>query len=488
MAGRVLVAVVSIVVLAVTGLAWRLGLDLHGLASSSAIAADAAKSQDGAVNILVMGLTTRLDQNGEPLPQDVLDALHAGDGSAGGYNTNTMIVLHVPNDGSKVMAVSVPRDDYVDFADAPDGQKSGKIKEAYGLAKDQEWNRLYNQGVTDHNTLEQLSREAGRKSTITNLTKLLGVPIDHFMEISLAGFYDLASQLGGVDVCLNHATEDSKSGANFPAGRQHLDGAQALAFVRQRDNLANADLDRTHRQQAFLSSVTKKLKDQGVFGSIGRMQDLLAVAKKDVVADQSWDLLSYGQQAQGLTGGNVEFHTLPIKGYGKIAGSDVNLIDVAQVQAVTRTLFKPPKASTAVPGATPTTTTPPPAQSRSTVDVRNGSGQEGAAGRLADALAAKGFTKGQTTTIDPQPVSQVFYGQGGSEDAGTVAHLLGGLPVSASPAAEAQHVIVYLGQGFTMPDSLQAASATSGTPSTTVIPTEGPQGGAVVGGDVPCVD
>jgi hypothetical protein len=122
------------------------------------------------------------------------------------------------------------------------------------------------------------------------------------------------------------------------------------------------------------------------------------------------------------------------------------------------------------------------------VDVRNGSGQEGAAGRLADALAAKGFTKGQTTTIDPQPVSQVFYGQGGSEDAGTVAHLLGGLPVSASPAAEAQHVIVYLGQGFTMPDSLQAASATSGTPSTTVIPTEGPQGGAVVGGDVPCVD
>jgi hypothetical protein len=219
------------------------------------------------------------------------------------------------------------------------------------------------------------------------------------------------------------------------------------------------------------------------------MQDLLAVAKKDVVADQSWDLLSYGQQAQGLTGGNVEFHTLPIKGYGKIAGSDVNLIDVPQVQAVTHTLFSPPKSSTTASGAPPAaTTTPPPAQSQSTVDLRNGSGQDGLAGRLAGALVAKGFAKGQTTTIDPQPASQVFYGQGGRDDAVKLAQLLGGLPVSASSAAEAQHVVVYLGGGFTMPDSLQAASATSGTPSTTVIPTEGPQGGAVVGGDVPCVD
>lgn len=70
-----------------------------------------------------------------------------------------MIVLHVPLDGSEVMAVSVPRDDYVD---SPDGQKSGKVKEAYGLAEDQEWNKLRNEETTDHTTLGPRSREAGR--------------------------------------------------------------------------------------------------------------------------------------------------------------------------------------------------------------------------------------------------------------------------------------------------------------------------------------
>lgn len=166
------------------------------------------------------------------------------EGAAGGHTTSTVIVLHVPLDGSEVMAVSVPRDDYVDFVDSPDGQKSGKVKEAYGLAEDQEWNKFRNEETTDHTTLEQRSREAGRKSTIADLTKLLGVPIDHFAEVSLAGFYDLATQLGGVDVCLNHPTQDPNSGADLPAGRQHLNGAQALAFVRQRDNLTNEDLER----------------------------------------------------------------------------------------------------------------------------------------------------------------------------------------------------------------------------------------------------
>jgi hypothetical protein len=156
-------------VLTTAGIAWGTLHQLQNLGSSSAIADDAPKSQHGAQNILVMVLTTRLDQNGNPLPQEVLDQLHAGDGSQGGYNTNTMIVLHVPNDGSKAMAISIPRDDEVTFVDAPDGQRTGKIKEAYGLAKDQKWNQLYRQGVTDHNTLERDSREAGRKSTIANL-------------------------------------------------------------------------------------------------------------------------------------------------------------------------------------------------------------------------------------------------------------------------------------------------------------------------------
>ena len=93
---------------------------------------------------------------------------------------------------------------------------------------------------------------------------LTGQPIDYFAEVNLAGFYDLAESLGGVEVCLNHAVYDEYSGADFPAGLQTLDAAQALAFVRQRHGLENGDLDRTHRQQAFLLSISHQLQQAGV--------------------------------------------------------------------------------------------------------------------------------------------------------------------------------------------------------------------------------
>ncbi|MFI9383309.1 LCP family protein [Kutzneria sp. NPDC052558] len=488
LAGKVVAATASVAVLATFGVAYGTYEQLQGLGSSSAINPDSPKSKDGAQNILVMGLTTRLDLDGNPLPPAVEAALHAGDGSRGGYNTNTMIVVHVPNDGSKATAVSVPRDDEVTFVDTLYGERTGKIKEAYGLAKAQKQEELYAKGERGPQ-LERDSREAGRAATIANIEHLLDIPIDHFAEISLAGFYDLATQLGGIDVCLNHATSDTNAGANFKQGRQHLDGAQALAFVRQRDNLPNNDLDRTHRQQAFLASVTTKLKGQGVFGSLGKMQDLLTVASKDVVMDKDWDLLAFAQQATALTSGNIEFHTLPILGYGKDAnGQDINNIDVPTVRAVVHTLFAPPAATTGAPAPTTTTSAPPAIKGQgSTVDIRNAGAPDGTGKKLSDALAANGFKAGEVTPTARQATTTVYYGSAAKEDATALAALLGNAKLVASSAAAAHHVALYLGADFTWPATL-SGGATASTPTSVPIPTEGPQGGAVMGGDIPCVD
>jgi anionic cell wall polymer biosynthesis LytR-Cps2A-Psr (LCP) family protein len=94
----------------------------------------ASGSPDGASSILVMGLDSRVDENGNPLPKDIYDALHAGDQSNGGLNANVLMLVHLPADGSKATEISIPRDDYVDLAGCPDGQCKGKIKQAYGLA------------------------------------------------------------------------------------------------------------------------------------------------------------------------------------------------------------------------------------------------------------------------------------------------------------------------------------------------------------------
>lgn len=79
-----------------------------------------------------MGLDSRLDQDGNPLPRDVLAQLHAGDASDGGYNTNVLMLVHVPGDGGNAQAISIPRDDYVALPGTPDGVNKQKIKQALG--------------------------------------------------------------------------------------------------------------------------------------------------------------------------------------------------------------------------------------------------------------------------------------------------------------------------------------------------------------------
>lgn len=337
---RVAIALLSAVVLAVTGTVWwSTNLVIGGFNVSRALAeAKVAKSTGGAKNILLMGLDTRRDQNGDPLPDDVLQQLHAGTSDNGGYNTNTLILLHVPADGKKVTAFSIPRDDYVDFVGV-ESRAKGKIKEAYGTRKAEVADKLAAQGVSDRGELESRARESARAATIATVGRLVGVPIDHFAEVSLVGFYDLAQTLGGVEVCLNNPVRDGYSGAAFPAGRQKLDAAQSLAFVRQRHGLADGDLDRTHRQQAFIAGVMVQLQKQGVFGDIRKLQSLISVAQKDVVVSDGWDLQEFAQQAGRIAGTNLTFTTLPVLGYSTINEQAVNLVDPKAIRAQVQKAF-----------------------------------------------------------------------------------------------------------------------------------------------------
>jgi LCP family protein required for cell wall assembly len=484
-AGQTVVAVVSVLVLAGTGIASTMLSSLvGGLQTSDALGADAPKSAGGELNILLIGLDSRKDQDGNQLPKEILDQLHAGDGTEGGYNTNTLILMHIPAGGGKVSAVSVPRDDYVPVTGIP-GYTHAKIKEAYGLAKFYAEKDLAAQGVKDPAELEHRGREAGRKKTLETVRSFLDVPIDRFAEVNLAGFYDLATALDGVEVCLNHAVKDSYSGADFPAGHQTLNGSQALSFVRQRHGLDNGDLDRTHRQQAFLASVAHKLRSAGTFTDLPKLQNLIDTAQKDVVISAGWDILSFATQAQNLTGGNLEFSTLPIAGYQKVDGQDVNKVDVEQVRAAVRTAF-------GLPAPPP----PPPAHASATIDVRNATGRSGVASTVAQALAPSGFRTGDLANI-AGAASSIAYGSGAKADADTAATLLGGLPVTANSRVPQGHVRITLGTGFTLPAALGSPGTTSASapPASSAPPavpgppaSSGPQGGTVDGSGIPCVN
>ncbi len=482
-----LACVLAALVLTASGLSDYLIRAVASIGGSHAIQSGAST---GPQNILLMGLESRTDWNGRVLPERILSKLHAGSrngvlyGGVGGNDTNTLILIHIPAGGKRAIGFSIPRDDLVNFAGTIGPQQQGKIDQAYGVSlyyRESQLRQKHPQMSQDR--IAFLGNEAGRAAAVATVEKLTGVHIDHFAEVNLAGFYELAKVFGGVEVCLKHAVRDSYSGANFKAGYQHLDAQQALAFVRQRHGLPNGDLDRTHRQQAFIDSIIYQLRHQGVIGDLSKLQALIAVAKRYVITDSGWNLLDFASQMRSLTSGHLLFRTLPIERYGTWGSppQDVNIVNPRYIRQLVHTAFYPPRTASGhghkkgSPGG------------HVTVDVYNGTTTYHLAADVAAALAKGGFARGVTGTTASRSSTGVFYGAGAAAGARAIARYFGvaAIPRSSVPAG---HVHVLLGAGATVPHVTPAAS-----PATQVSapPSSGPQGGTIKAGKkygVPCVD
>jgi LCP family protein required for cell wall assembly len=302
---RVAVAVVSALVLMVTGYGWTAYRELGArLVTSDVLTRD--RPSDGVTDILLVGLDSRTDAAGNPLPRELFDALDVGP-DQGTLNTDTLILVRIPDEaGLPTTAVSIPRDSYV----AIPGFGTHKINSAYARAAAAARTRLAAQGVTGP-ALEQQAAQAARRTLVTTVEQLAGVSVDHYAEVNLAGFADITQAVGGVPVCLNAPVRDSYSGADFAAGPQTLQGPAALAFVRQRHGLPRGDLDRVVRQQAFLASLAHEVLSTGTLADPAQVSGLIAAVSRYVVVDSGWDLLAFAAQARGLTADAISFRTIP---------------------------------------------------------------------------------------------------------------------------------------------------------------------------------
>jgi hypothetical protein len=293
--------------------------------------------------------------------------------------------------------------------------------------------------------------------------------------------------LGGVQVCLKNAVPlDTYSGFYAKkAGYQHLNARMALAFVRQRHGLTNGDLDRTHRQQAFLDSVMQQLRTNGVLGDLTKINSLLSVAKQYVITDSGWNLLDFATQMRSLTSGNLSFHTLRVENYETIDGQSVNVVNVQYIQQIVHQTFYPaPRtSSSARPQPTATATVSAAQAAATTVDVFNGGSAQGLAGQVSAVLVKDGFTAGQVSNTTALAATQVLYGTGVKASGAKIASMFG-VTATASAAVAAGHVQVNLGADAKVPGATPSSSA-----SAVVLPTSGAQGGAVVAKNgIPCVD
>jgi len=499
-AGYAVSCAVAAVVLVVSGYAHNVVSLTDGLNTGVGISNGATV---GAMNILLMGLESRTNYQGQTLSAGLLAAMHAGsvegvdDEGVGGQDTNTLILIHVFAGGQKAVGFSIPRDDYVTYPKAYDGQSAGKIDQAYGLAYAQSLDATVNSSMSSDQRYSE-ANQAGQAATINTVQAVTGQKIDHFAEVNLAGFYYLAQSFGGIEVCLKESSggtnlTDANSGFDAmldgynqsKGGTQylHLAAAQALAFVRERDNLPNGDLDRTHRQQAVLDYVIWKLEHTGALTDIGQLTGLLSTAKQYLITDSTWNLLDFATDMHALTGKNLQFYTAPIVGYATIDQQDVNQVDIPAIQAAITAKFDPPAPKAASSPTAGTKAAPAPPASTVTVDVYNAGDTGGLASGVSQALVAKGYKAGAIADAAAQSqasstATEVFYGSGASANAAKIANYFGATAKAVSSLA-AGHVEVLLGTGATeVPSALAPASSASSSASGSA-GNNGAAGGAV---------
>ncbi|MET0190411.1 MAG: LCP family protein [Pseudonocardia sediminis] len=436
---RTTLALLSALTLFVAGYAWSVYRHLDGgLVTSDVLTGP--RSADGATDILLVGLDSRTDAQGDPLPREVLDALNAGD-SDGESNTDTMILLRVPDDSARpTTAVSLPRDSYVQIP----GYGKHKLNSAYARAAASERRALSGRGVAE----PELTREAdlaGRRVLAQTIEQLTGASIDHYAEVNLAGFAEITQAVGGVPVCLTAPVDDSYSGARFAAGPQRLEGAPALAFVRQRHGLPRGDLDRVVRQQAFLASLAHQTLSAGTLADPVALTGLLDTVSRYVVIDPGWDLLAFAAQTQGLTGGNIQFRTMPTGRADLSTPSDGDAVQVDP--ALVKAFFA--ELSAPAPEPAPEQAAPASPAAPVTVDVRNGTGRSGLAAGVQDVLDDDGLVPGSLGNTSETRTSVVRAAD--EATAARVAALLGGLPVETDPGVAPGYVTVVLGADYTGP-------------------------------------
>ncbi|MFE2582515.1 LCP family protein [Streptomyces sp. NPDC059378] len=251
---------------------------------------DRPESGDG-TNYLIVGSDSR-----EGLTAADKKALHTG--SAEGKRTDSMMILHVGSSGDTL--ISLPRDSNVEIPTYK-GSESGKTY----------------QGRGQHTKLNAAYATDGPTLLVRTIEFNTGLHIDHYVEIGFAGFAGIVDAVGGVDITIDKAFKDKYSGADFQAGKQTLNGEEALAFVRTRHAFATSDLQRTKNQQKFLAALAHQVATPGTILNPFKFYPTMGAGLDSLIVDKDmslWDLGSMFFAMKGVNGGDGTSMNMPISG------------------------------------------------------------------------------------------------------------------------------------------------------------------------------
>jgi anionic cell wall polymer biosynthesis LytR-Cps2A-Psr (LCP) family protein len=196
--------------------------------------------------------------------------------------SDTIMVVHIPADRSRAYLVSIPRDSWVPVP----GNGRAKVNAAYA------W--------------------GGPALLVRTVEQFTDLRIDHFAQISFSGFKEMTDAVGGVTM----------------PGAGHLNGDQALTYVRERKSLPGGDFDRIKRQQAFIKELLKE--------STSSMSNPLALVRlldalsKAISVDSGFsggELRSLALSMRNIRGSDIVVNTAPTTGTGMVGSQSVVFLD-----------------------------------------------------------------------------------------------------------------------------------------------------------------
>ncbi|MCX4746747.1 LCP family protein [Kitasatospora sp. NBC_01287] len=307
---RAVAITVAALVLAGAGAAgyayWRWNANIKSVDIDSQLgSARPSAPAGGSFNVLVLGSDSRDGANGSL----------AGGATDGTARSDTAMVVHVNQAHSAATVVSIPRDTLVSrpACTAPDGSA---VPAATGA--------MYNSAF----------EVGGAACAVKTTEQLTGMRMNHFVEIDFAGFAGFINAIGGVTVTTTVDIHDQDSGLDLKAGTTHLNGDQALAFVRTRHGVGDgSDLGRIELQKEMVKSITRQIGSIGMFTSPARLYTVGDTLTKSITTDSQLASVSaltgLGEDLKGIGADQLTMVTLPVV----TAPSDPNRVVARMPQA-----------------------------------------------------------------------------------------------------------------------------------------------------------
>lgn len=198
--------------------------------------------------------------------------------------SDTMIVLTVNPNKSSIKMLSIPRDTRTD--------------------------------IIGHGTVDKINHAyafGGVDMSVASVENFLDIPVDYYIKMNMDGFADIVDAVRGINVKNDLSfTQDTY---HFNKGEIHLDGQEALAYIRMRKNDPSGDFGRQKRQRQVIQGVI----DKGAsIGSLTRLDDIFEAIGKNVKTDIAFSEMVEIQQNYKQASKTID--QLSLEGSGEYIG------------------------------------------------------------------------------------------------------------------------------------------------------------------------